>query len=523
MTDHTFVLSDPDRLAALRRYADLDDADRGVSQAERQAASGPTGAFERIVQLAADVLGVPRVQINLLDETVQTTLAAVGFHVPSGAQGLRNSFCRYTLASAGVFVSENARDDQRFQDMDPDQTSQFGLYAGAPLWAGGQPIGTLCVMDSAPRAFSVRERQILDGLALQVIAELELRLRTQELSREVAYAQALVAVGNLVEEDLSPVMMTTRAAELLAQAMDLDWAGLIELTPGRVQLLDDWSRGTVPEVLIQRLHEVIRTAGPEFQTGAMWNSVHLRRPLFIDDYPAQERQVASVVAGGVASAAVLPLALTPVGTPEVQAQVLVFLRLGQPRSWLKHERHLLESAARSVAQAYRRHQRLGEMNRVAHTDALTGLANRRAFSRDLAQLDTGWSPAQPGAAAYSVTVMDIDGLKSVNDVQGHARGDELLACFASELNRVLGYNEQAYRLGGDEFAVIGQLDPAQVELTLRLETVVERTCAAGFGMGVSAGRASLPNEADSGQQAATLADARMYENKRLKRFSRPVR
>ena len=110
-------------------------------------------------------------------------------------------------------------------------------------------------------------------------------------------------------------------------------------------------------------------------------------------------------------------------------------------------------------------QRLADrLEADALTDELTGLGNRRALERDLKQ--------ELGRAArhdrrFSVAVIDLDGLKRVNDTEGHAAGDALLKRLAAGLSASLRAGDGAYRLGGDEFAlVLPETGPAQAAYVL---------------------------------------------------------
>lgn len=87
-----------------------------------------------------------------------------------------------------------------------------------------------------------------------------------------------------------------------------------------------------------------------------------------------------------------------------------------------------------------------ELDVAARRDALTGLANRRAFDEALAEASM--------AGGYALLLLDLDGFKAVNDRFGHASGDELLRQVAARLSSVLRKNDTLARFGGDEFAAI---------------------------------------------------------------------
>ena len=91
------------------------------------------------------------------------------------------------------------------------------------------------------------------------------------------------------------------------------------------------------------------------------------------------------------------------------------------------------------------------ITRIAATDVLTGLANRRHFREALGQ---SVSFARRHRSALAVVSLDLDGLKAVNDTDGHEAGDEVLASFASLLAALCRAEDLPARLGGDEFSVL---------------------------------------------------------------------
>jgi len=89
--------------------------------------------------------------------------------------------------------------------------------------------------------------------------------------------------------------------------------------------------------------------------------------------------------------------------------------------------------------------------RLSWRDALTGLANRALFLR---QLEQTLSTAQREARYASVLLLDLDRFKDINDARGLSLGDSLLKTVAERLNRILGPNDMLARLDSDEFALL---------------------------------------------------------------------
>ncbi|MGI4943522.1 MAG: GGDEF domain-containing protein [Janthinobacterium lividum] len=93
-----------------------------------------------------------------------------------------------------------------------------------------------------------------------------------------------------------------------------------------------------------------------------------------------------------------------------------------------------------------------ELERLAQTDALTGLANRRRFDEVLA---AAWQQAIRNDSLLSLLLLDVDCFKQYNDNYGHQQGDKVLVSIADELHRLSPPNGAiAARQGGEEFAVI---------------------------------------------------------------------
>jgi diguanylate cyclase (GGDEF)-like protein len=151
----------------------------------------------------------------------------------------------------------------------------------------------------------------------------------------------------------------------------------------------------------------------------------------------------------------------------------------------------------------------------ASTDSLTGISNRHAFDRTLATMTASAADAEaPGRTM--LVMIDLDGLKLINDKHGHAHGDGLLREFAQQLSVLKSDGMSVFRLGGDEFAVLG--DRSQEDLARHtLHQVERRLHEAGFpDSGISYGIA-FGSEINSGSQLLMHADARMYLHKTTKR------
>ncbi len=145
-------------------------------------------------------------------------------------------------------------------------------------------------------------------------------------------------------------------------------------------------------------------------------------------------------------------------------------------------------------------------------DPLTGLFDRRSFDR---LLDMSVARSLRYHWPFTLVVIDLDGLKQINDGQGHAAGDAALQALAERFRRVLRFGDNAARIGGDEFAVIlPNTDPDDVPMLLERigsSQLGDRPCPA-FSYGV----AQCPAEADDTTSLFKLADSRLYEAKKAR-------
>lgn len=168
-----------------------------------------------------------------------------------------------------------------------------------------------------------------------------------------------------------------------------------------------------------------------------------------------------------------------------------------------------------VAAGIAQNERLEEVRRLAFTDPLTGLANRRAVD---IRLDDGLEEYREHGTAVSLAVCDINGLKRVNDTYGHDAGDRLLERFGSELTRCAAQlpGTLAARLGGDEFCLLS-VGPRAGELVRVADEVCRMAAALDRGEGVACGVASTSEApagvVDSARRLFRLADAAQYRAK----------
>jgi DNA-binding LytR/AlgR family response regulator len=179
-----------ERLDMLRSYQVLD--------------TEPEQVFNDLVQLSAFICGTPISLIALMDGERQWFKAKVGLEARQLPR--EHAFCQYTLHQNDVYQVADAAADARFAH-NPlvSGTPRIRFYAGAPLLSPeGQPIGTLCALDTVPRQLSSDQGEALRVLARQVMAHLELRRTRLQLEYERQKLDGVLRMANNTGEGLLP-------------------------------------------------------------------------------------------------------------------------------------------------------------------------------------------------------------------------------------------------------------------------------------------------------------------------------
>lgn len=163
-----------------------------------------------------------------------------------------------------------------------------------------------------------------------------------------------------------------------------------------------------------------------------------------------------------------------------------------------------------------RHDEVEKLNaeneRLANTDALTGLTNRRHFFAELRR----WI-ADDGAR-FTLVLLDFDQFKPINDNYGHPAGDRLLAGIGDRLNKLCSADVVVSRLGGDEFGMLIRLDGLSTDQCVQRAhaavTTPVQVCADRLSVGCSIGCARFPTGARTAEELFNQADQALYVNKR---------
>lgn len=154
---------------------------------------------------------------------------------------------------------------------------------------------------------------------------------------------------------------------------------------------------------------------------------------------------------------------------------------------------------------------LVQLEGAALTDPLTECGNRRALEM---AAPAALALANRTGKPLSIVAIDLDGLKVLNDSQGHAAGDRALAGLSAAVRAALRATDQLFRIGGDEFVVV--LPLAGEEHVADMVRRMELFNAPRFSWGA----ATAPGDGTDLEGLLRIADARLYESRRLAGYQR---
>ncbi|WP_146340266.1 PP2C family protein-serine/threonine phosphatase [Nesterenkonia sp. NBAIMH1] len=222
----------------------------------------PDERVDRVTRLAQELFQVPMVSVTLLDKDRQWRMSEIG--LGGREAGREHAFCDVTVRQPNTLIVEDASQDEHFHD-NPFVTGDPHLrfYAGHPLRApGGEPIGTLCIMDSATRSLDTRQQALLQDLAQWVQTEIARRaeLDDLELIQRAQCPRKLPRIpGYTVASGAKP-----------ARAISGDFHDLQLTADGlRMTVADVMGKGLGPGIVAAGLRSTLRALGQRPPVEAM--------------------------------------------------------------------------------------------------------------------------------------------------------------------------------------------------------------------------------------------------------------
>ncbi len=304
----------------------------------------------------------------------------------------------------------------------------------------------------------------------------------------------------LSEQSLDSLL--DRVADTLADLVPYD-----TLTVYRV---DETDRTLVPVMARDRwAAEILATRCP-FGVGLTGWAVEHEKAVLVNQVQNDPR--ATVVPGTPADEPEALVSIPLIARGQVKGALNVY-RLGVDASFTADEFELAQRFADAAALALDNAEIRARLEHQAQTDSLTGLYNHRYFHE---RLRSEIGRTSRGRGPVAVLMIDVDDFKRVNDVYGHATGDQVLARVAELLVQTARVSDVVCRLGGEEFGVIMSdtgLDDARAFAVRIDERLAEASFDPAGNLSVSTGIAQAPEHAMNPRELAACAEAAMMTAK----------
>jgi diguanylate cyclase (GGDEF)-like protein len=353
--------------------------------------------LDDICLLGQSLFDVSVVLVSVVGRDTQTFLAKCGLDVDGTAR--EDSFCTYTILEDDVLIVPDATADPRFaQNRLVTGDMHLRFYAGAPLIVSpGIRIGSLCLIDHAPRRFSPAEARKLKMLAGLVVNE----LRRHRVMIDVRRQQHLLS-------------QTARMTKVGSWSFDV---------PGDVLV---WSE------------EAYRIFDVEAHVTPTWS---LLQGFWGGESGADiEADIRAVIHVGIPFDRTLPIVTAKGMRRWIRCLAEAEISAGEVTHVIGSFQDISEERAHATTLEW-----------LAFRDPLTALPNRAFFQ---GRLSAALREAKRCDGKLGLMLFDLDHFKDVNDTLGHEAGDVFLSALAARLPNLFWANEMAFRLGGDEFAVI---------------------------------------------------------------------
>lgn len=389
--------------------------------------------------------------------------------------------------------------DTRYVRGHPSVVSSMGV----PLLVRGELIGVASAEAERAEAFAEEHERALVVLGAHAALAFTGERNGERLRQRLAQLNALYRISQVASdrEDLQQVLQAMLA--VTQEVIPEGYVALLLLDPATRTLKVRADRG---------YFDGVESLAIPLGKGVTGRCAQAAQAFVIDDVE-QEPDYIPGVPGAKSEIAIPMLA---------EGRVIGVLNAESRHAAAYTQDHVrtLSVIAQQAAVVLRSAQLYEEMRRLATTDGLTGLHNRRFF---LNQLEETLRRARRYREAFALVLLDVDRFKSVNDRHGHGVGDRVLQAVAGAMRDWVRDTDAVARIGGDEFAaLLLQTDASRAQqvverLRVAVEALVVHDGDTAIPLAVSAGVALYPAHGADAEALLSRADGALYEAKRLGR------
>ncbi len=446
-------------------------------------------AIGRILEQLARVVPHDSASVQLRHGDNSEVIGCRGFPRPELIIGLRfnifdNALCQAVYEQRQPMVVGETADAEGFVHV---PGGPIRSWLALPLTAGDHVIGMLALDSATPKHFTLEHARLGMAFATQVAIALK---HAQSYRREVQGRQRLMALQQATRQIAAhrtvPSELYTAVHHATQQLMTAD---------GFAIMLFDLSDDEVHDVYLAYRGQLYPGESyPRHDSFAEF-VVARGQSLLIDDFHSFDEYPLDVFSPEDDTRSGLAVLLR--GSARVLG--VIFAQSDRVGAYGEEDAVLLELLAAHAATALENGALFAEVERLATTDALTGIANRRHF---FSQARVAAHRAHRARQPIAVALLDLDHFKQVNDTYGHQAGDLVLQVVAQTCRDCLRSGDLLGRYGGEELAVLMPNTDAQ-----GATRVAERIRRAIAGLHISSGADEIRVTASLG----VASDAQSYD------------
>ena len=488
-----------DRLMALQ------EVDRKLATLDLQ------DCLQIIVERARNLFGGENSALLLLEGNELVVEAVLGYDPAMVGRRLlpTQGLAGWAAAHREPLLVPDVSRDPRYYAVDAAVISEMV----APLLLQDKCIGVIDVESRRAAAFSARDLDTLEWLAARAAAAIHnARLHAAEREQRTL-ADTLADIGLSLATELNPDAILDTLLDHVARVVPYDTASVLTLDAqsGKVRIARQhgYERFGVA-------HLVAEFEMPLASLGTIASMASQLRPLVVPRTADHPGWVKTELAGHIQSWAGAPIL--------ARGQVLGFLSLDktEPGFYTLEMAERLAIFAAQAGLAIENARLFAAQQRLAVTDSLTGIGNRRFFDQELAR---ELQRANRFKRSTALIMLDLDDFKRYNDRYGHPAGDELLRAIAVVVGQSIRMVDTLARYGGEEFVLIlpETEAPAACEAAERLRVTVAALPLLpaetplrdpDSPVTISLGVAVAPHDGASAGAVVQAADDALYRAKR---------
>jgi diguanylate cyclase (GGDEF)-like protein/putative nucleotidyltransferase with HDIG domain len=388
------------------------------------------------------------------------------------------------------------------QEKDALDANQIELLM--PLISRDRLIGILALDDKKTGRYNLEDYNLLEDIIQRVAVSMEKEFLREQLKEREEELSVINRSNAIITSSLDIQRIYANFIQELKRVVDVDWAAIAVIEDKEIYFMALSTEIGSPWKAGERM--------PLKGSGTEWVAVH-SKPIIDQDMSIEMRFTSGkyYIQHGIHSIAYLPLLISN----QVIGTLIVASR--KPNAYTPRHSKLLEQLASQIAMPIENARLYAMSERLARVDSLTGVLNRRSLDETL--------PSEIGrhsryGGVFSLIILDIDSLKTVNDNYGHLAGDELLRQVSTIITGAIRESDRAFRYGGDEFAIL--LPQTSIESALKVAERIRQQAFARIEIGsipisTSLGISSWPVDGVSPNAVLAAADAALYQAKRAGR------